>query len=234
MSVSVIIPSYNRFNYLLNAIESVRSQTYKPVQIIVVNDGSTQPEYRSHDFGNDVTVVHLSKNARDILGSKSPGGIQRNIGIQIATGEYIAFLDDDDVWLSSKLELQVKAMKETKCAMSCAEGYYGIGIYNKEKTYEKYNSEKFYTTLQGIYGGNILSAGFPTKWNHNFFSVHNCAIASSVVINKDLLKMIGGFRLMPYADDYDCWLRVTQYTDCVYIDEPCVYYDAGHGDGINY
>lgn len=102
--VSVIIPTYNRFTYLLNTIESIKNQTYKNIEIIVVNDRSTQKEYYEYDW-NGVTVIHLEKNSKDIFGFACPGGYQRNYGINIASGKYIAFCDDDDIWFPTKLEI---------------------------------------------------------------------------------------------------------------------------------
>lgn len=235
MSVSVIIPSYNRFKYLLNAIESCRKQTYKPLQIIVVNDGSTQPEYKTYDFGDDVTVIHLSRNSFDIFGQKSPGGIQRNIGMQIATGEYIAFLDDDDYWLPTKLEKQMNQMKEADVLMSCTEAFVGQGAYNHDKRYKKFLTEHCFQLLKQIFlGQRLVLNAFPPIWTKSLLQVHNCVVLSSVVIQKDLLRELGGFRLLSFADDYECWLRVLQKTNILFLEEPLVYYDDSHGDGRQY
>ena len=105
--VSVIIPTYNRFKYLLNSINSVRKQTYTNIEIIVINDCSTQQEYYTHNFGSDVKIIHLIKNSRFVTDFPCTGYV-RNKGIEISTGEYIAFLDDDDIWLPNKLEIQIK------------------------------------------------------------------------------------------------------------------------------
>ena len=103
--VSVVIPSYNRFKFLTNAISSVLNQTYQNFEIIVVNDGSTEKEYYSSSFSDKVKVLNLKNNQRDILGYVSNEYV-RNIGIKEAKGKYLAFLDDDDVWMPKKLEIQ--------------------------------------------------------------------------------------------------------------------------------
>ena len=64
--VSVIIPTYNRFKYLLNTIESVKKQTYTNLEIIVINDKSTQKEYYEYDWNsNNIKIIHLEKNRED-------------------------------------------------------------------------------------------------------------------------------------------------------------------------
>jgi glycosyltransferase involved in cell wall biosynthesis len=235
MSISVVIPTFNRFKYLLNAIESVRNQTLKATQIIVVNDGSTQPEYYTHNFGDDVIIIHLSKNSSNIFGEKSPGGIQRNLGVEISIGEYIAFLDDDDCWLPNKLEVQLKAMKDNSSDFSCTEGLFGIGPYDKNKTYKKYLSEHYIKEIKHIFYLRChLLFSLPPIWNRQFLQIHNCIIASSVMVKKDLFKSIGGFNRLKFADDYECWLRLLEKTNCLFVNEAVVYYDDNHGDGRNY
>lgn len=237
-TVSVIIPTYNRFKYLLNTIESIKNQTLKPLEIIVVNDCSTQPEYYNYDWsGNGITIIHLNKNSREIFGFPCPGGYQRNYGIKIAKGEYIAFCDDDDIWFPKKLELQINAMLETNCGMSSTDGFIGNGEYDVSKKYKKYNAEEHYTTLQNIYRSKrslALVNGFPRIWTKDFLQIHNCVICSSVVVRKDFVNKAGMFVSAKYADDYEYWLRVLDHTNSVYVNETCFYYDNGHGDGRLY
>ena len=86
--VSVIIPSYNRFKYLKNTIESVHSQNYENVEIIVINDGSSQAEYKTFDYsiyGDKFQIIHLKENSHK-ENSRSPAAFGRNIGIKYASG----------------------------------------------------------------------------------------------------------------------------------------------------
>ena len=234
--ISVIIATYNRFKYLLNALQSVNNQTYKNIEVIVVNDGSTQKEYYNYDFGN-IKIIHLKKNSKQIFGFACAGYV-RALGIKQSTGKYIAFLDDDDIWFPKKLELQINYMKETGCHMSCTDGLIGKGIYNSNKIYKKYNSEHFYKILQNIYkqrGSNLLDNGFPNIWNLEFLKIHNCCICSSVIITRSILEKINYMKYVRNGyEDYDCWLRALVYTNCVYVKEICFYYDDGHGEGQNY
>jgi GT2 family glycosyltransferase len=238
-SVSVIIPSYNRYQLMLNAVKSVKEQTYKNIEIIVVNDCSPEKEYydNSNNILNGVIMIHLEENSRNKLGYPCAGYV-RNIGIKRATGKYIAFLDDDDIWLPNKLEQQIKMMNMTSCKMSCTDGLIGNGLYDINKTYAVYNAEHFYNTLQNIYryrGSSLLDNGFPDIWDLNFLKIHNCCITSSVVIERSVLDKINNMNELTNGnEDYDCWLRVLEHTNIVYVKDICFYYDDGHGYGQNY
>ena len=234
--VTVIIPTYNRFKYLLNAIDSVQKQTHTNIEIIVVNDCSTQKEYYDYNFDENVTIIHLKENSKTKFGFVCP---QRNFGIQKATGKYIAFLDDDDVWFPNKLELQIKAMKENNCKMSCTEGLYGNGIYNKDKYYKKMLAEQHFDCFKDVYINTHLfnnnNFDYPDVWNLDFLKIGNCCICSSVIIDKDVIDKTGEFSIVNIGlEDYEYWLRALKYTDCVYLTDVCFYYDEGHGEGQNY
>jgi glycosyltransferase involved in cell wall biosynthesis len=231
--VSVIIPSYNRYTYLQKTLKSVRDQTYTNIEIIVVNDCSTQPEYYTHDWSG-IVILHLEENSKAIFGHHSVGYV-RNKGIEVATGKYIAFCDDDDIWFPSKLELQINAMKITGCKMSSTDGLVGYGPHDPSKTYKKYNSENCYEPIKKIYtdkNSSFMNDGFPHIWTHEFIKVHNCIICSSVVLEKEVLDRIGNFKYLGHGkEDYDCWLRALETTSLVYVNDICFYYDDGHGDG---
>ncbi len=103
--VSVIIPVYNCEAYLAEAIGSVLAQTYRPLEIIVVDDGSTDGSADvAHRFQN--TVEYCRQTHR---GSSAA----RNAGVELAQGDYIAFLDADDLWLEDKLDLQMASFHES-------------------------------------------------------------------------------------------------------------------------
>ncbi len=109
--VSVIIPTYNRAAYILEAVESVLSQTYKHVELIVVDDGSTDATGELLlQQGEKLTILHTSH--------EGPGAA-RNCGIAAARGDYIAFLDSDDVWLPEKLRLQMRFFHDLPDACVC-------------------------------------------------------------------------------------------------------------------
>jgi len=235
--ISVIIPTYNRFAFLKNALESVKNQTYKNIEIIIVNDCSDQKEYYEYQF-KDCMIIHLDKNSKKRFGHASPGGYQRSMGMKIASGDYIAFLDDDDFWLPTKLEKQINEMIKFDCIFSCTDGYLGFGEYNKDENYKRYNREKYFNIIKNIYirkgKGELMKNGFPKIWNEEFMKVHNCCIASSVMIHKDLIKKIGYFSNDLWASDYKYWLKAIRHTNLVYLDEPLIYFDSNHGDGQNY
>ena len=236
--VSVIIPTFNRFKYLLNTIKSVKEQTYNNIEIIVVNDCSTEKEYYEYNWEkNNINIIHLETNSKNLFGFACAAYV-RNKGIERANGKYIGFCDDDDIWFPSKIELQINAMTQSGCKMSSTDGLIGHGIYDSTKKYKLYNAEYYYNTLQNIYknkGNKLLNNGFPKIWTLDFLKIHNCIICSSVLIEKKILDTINNFKnIKPPGEDYNCWLRALQYTNSVYINDICFYYDLGHGYGQQY
>lgn len=226
--ISVIIPTYNRYDNLLNAINSVKNQTFKDYEIIVVSDGSTDKRYKN-DIEN-VTMIRLPKSSREILGYPC-GAIPRNEGLIKAHGEYIAFLDDDDIWMPNKLEIQINEMKKNDIDISCTDGYIGKGIYNDNNKYKIYNKEYYFKQLIKKY--NIED--FPKILDYNFIEIHNLIITSSICFKKTLVKKIGYMKLIRNGgeiinekkewQDWEYWKRMLKQTNCLYIDKPLFYYD---------
>lgn len=238
--VSVIIPSYNRFSLLCAAVQSVREQTYSNIEIIVVNDASTEPEYYSKRL-EGVTVIHLAHNSRERFGYPCAGYV-RNIGARIARGEYLAFLDDDDMWLPGKIKAQMETILLNDATMSCTDGYisekpwnYLLGSPDTNSGLKLYNREHYFDTLCGIYAAaaptqplqfDLRRDGFLRTWTADFIKIHNCVITSSMVMSRTLFESLGGFReLRNGEEDYDLWRRATESGEnIVYVDAPHFYY----------
>ena len=144
--VSVVIPSYNRFNYLLNAVESVFNQDYKNYELIIVNDASEQREYYDYKFPSKVKKLDLNPGLKSIYGF--PTDAVRNKGAEVAEGKYLAFLDDDDIWFENKLSLQVDLLESKKYKLSSTEGLFGEGVYDNSIKYPLYNQERFYKKIK--------------------------------------------------------------------------------------
>ena len=239
--ISAIIPTYNRFKYLINTINSIKNQTYKNIEIIVVNDGSDEKEYYDYDWSN-IKIIHLKENSKKKFGYPCVGYVI-NQGIDAMTGDYFTTCDDDDIWFPKKLELQLEALKKTGCKMSSTDGYVGKGVYDENKSYKKYLSEAHIGFIKNIYGGK---KGFiiPEIWDYNFLNKFNCIIACSVMIHKDIIDKIGlkleikmgGARIKGKMvhTDYEYWLRALKHTDSVFVRDVCIYYDSGHAEGVNY
>lgn len=114
--VSIIIPSYNRYELLTHAIRSCIAQTHAKIEIVVVDDCSTDPRYRDgalEEFPM-TKVLHLSINQREKYRTGSAQGMTRQEGINVASGQWIAFLDDDDLFLPHKIQVQLSALFRRK------------------------------------------------------------------------------------------------------------------------
>lgn len=239
--ISVIIPTHNRYKYLLNSIKSVLNQTYKKFELIIVNDGSTQSQYNNLEkdvkniknelnISNNVQIINLDKSSKNKLGYPC-GAVPRNEGLKNVNGEYICFLDDDDIWMSNKLEIQINEMIKNNLYFSCTDGYIGNGFFDKNIKYKIYN-EEFY---KNIILKKIELKEYPDIITKNILNKHNLIITSSVCFYKKIIDDIGIMKLIKNGgeiingikqwQDYDYWLRILEKHDCLYIKFPLIYYD---------
>lgn len=196
--VSVIIPTYNSGPYITEALMSVFGQTYKNFEIIVVDDGSTdETKNNLHSFINGVQCIY-----KDNAGPASA----RNLGIKKSKGEYIAFLDSDDIWLPEKLKLQLglfSMLPEIELAHSDFTYFDDRGL-EKKSEYSEIDKKNF--------GGNVFY----------YLVRENFVRTSSVVVKKETLKRVKLFdEELFMSEDYDLWLRITKEKRLVgYINKP--------------
>ena len=197
--VDVIIPTYNRKEFLKQAIQSVQRQSYKNWNLFIVDDGSTDGA-ASSSFGKKINVLTLKYNQ----------GVSyaRNQGIKQGKADWIAFLDSDDEWLPQKLERQIEYAKNHQYSLiHCNEVWFKNGkILNQKKKHKKQGGRIFIPSVQLC-----------------------CISPSAVLIKRSLFKKVGLFREdFPVCEDYELWLRVTSHYNVGFIDEPLLIKRGGH------
>ena len=208
MKISVIIPTYNRKKYIKRAIDSVIRQSYKPFEIIVIDDGSTDGTYEFIKKSYSSSQISLEKQINNGVSSA------RNKGVKLANGDWIAFLDSDDEWFENKLELQVREIKKSKTFMICHTNEIWIrnGIrVNQMKKHQKY-------------GGFIFEK-----------CLDMCRISpSSVMIHRCIFDEIGLFdEDLIICEDYDLWLRISSKYPVLYLDSMLIKKFGGHEDQLS-
>jgi len=222
--VSVIIPTYNRYDYLMLAIDSVKKQTYKNIEIIVINDKSTDERYNNIKDAK-IILINLDTNSKQIV-KKPCAGYVRNYGLKIAKGEYVAFLDDDDYWFPNKIKTQVDSMIKNNMLMACSDGYKGVGIYDQRK-FDTYNLYSEYDKKFDMEQLKLLD--YPTIINRNMIKKRNIIYCSSAIIHKSIREKAGFMdHVRNGKEDYGYWLKCLEYTDCYRCNEPLFFYSLKH------
>jgi len=201
-TVSIIIPTYNRPDYLIEAVASVLAQTYQDFEIIVVDDGSGD-ETKSR-FAEFVAKTPAAQGRTFFYEQKNSGSaIARNRGIFYSKGEYIAFLDSDDLWYPNKLEKQVKILDENP----------DIGVVYTDC----YCGESADDSHQTAFFAN---ANPPSGMIFEQMVRNNLFWTSSLLVRKEAFILAGMFDpTLRRCQDYDLWLRICYYNQCRFIPE---------------
>ena len=206
MKVSVIIPTYNRIQFIGTAIKSIINQTYKPLEIILIDDGS-----------NDGTSDMVKKQFPFVeLFYQPNSGVScaRNKGIKMARGDWIAFLDSDDEWLPQKLNKQTHSIRNNP----------NILFFHSNEIWIKDGLRINQGKKHAKYGGWIFEK-----------CLDICRISpSSVVMHKSIFQNIGLFdEDLQICEDYDMWLRVTARYKVFYSNEFLINKYGGHDDQLS-
>jgi teichuronic acid biosynthesis glycosyltransferase TuaG len=204
--VSVIMPVYNSEKFIAESIVSVQAQTNKDWELIIVDDGST-------DQTSAIAKQYAEKDLRIkyIYQENGKQGKARNNGIKNSCGEYIAFIDSDDLWVSNKLEKQIEALQKYEVDLIFSDGY--IFMNNINNIQGDLNSLRgFFTPEQGL---------------HHLLIANRIPILS-VLVKKEKILQAGTFEevaIIQNIEDYHLWLKVLANGSTIYgLPEKLVYY----------
>ena len=205
-TVSVIIPTFNRWPLVGAAIESVLAQSCAEFEIIVVDDGST-----------DDTAEQLGQFGSRLRLLKQPHrGVSaaRNFAVRHSRGRYLAFLDSDDLWLPKKLTVQTAFMEQNPAVQICQTEE--IWIRNGVRVNPKAKHRKP--------SGDIFIP-----------SLSLCLVSpSAVMLTRELFERVGGFdENLPVCEDYDLWLRIAVDHSVPLLGDPLVLKRGGHADQLS-
>jgi glycosyltransferase involved in cell wall biosynthesis len=205
--VSVVIPTFNRAHKVVRAISSILCQTFTDVEIIVVDDGSTD--------GTEHAVVRFDKHVTYIPHMSNLGvSAARNTGIKRSGAPLIAFLDSDDHWLPEKVAVQVNFFNEHLEAVACQTEEVWIRNGRRVNPMKKHLKPS----------GDIFEP-----------SLKLCLVSpSAVMLKRSLLDEVGFFdEGLPVCEDYDLWLRISCRYPIHLIKAALVVKEGGHPDQLS-
>jgi glycosyltransferase involved in cell wall biosynthesis len=206
--ISVIIPTFNRAKFVVDAVRSVLDQkgVAGHLEIIVVDDGSTD--------NTGEAIAALPGKIGYVRSERAGVSAARNLGISLSRGEWIAFLDSDDLWLPGKLRAQTKFFSDHPDALLCQTGE--IWVRNGRRI----NPRKYHEKPQG-YCFTLL--------------LERCLVSpSAVVVHRRLFDLVGLFdESLPACEDYDLWLRIGCRFPIGLVEKPFVIKRGGHSDQLS-
>ena len=203
--VTVVIPAFNRIQLLARAVRSALHQTYQDIEVIVVDDGSTEDVGGALEGFDDprLSYSHREEN----LGISAA----RNRGVSMSHGEFVAFLDSDDEWREGKVSAQLERMEAL-----------GSGF------------RACYTNLEFVddtLGKTLKQTRYHEEGDLRAFFLRYREIASSLLMEKDAFEEAGGFDVrIDWGEDWDLYLRLAQISGYACVEEPMTIYHL-HGLG---
>ena len=203
--VSVIMPTYNHAAYIKEAISSVLSQTYSNLELIIIDNYSTDNTMKIVDSFFDRRIQYYKFRNKGVIAAS------RNFGFTKSHGEYIAFIDSDDVWESFKLEHQIPHIQNISCIST---NFKPIG-----------DTDGFINYINSSFKGEFKD------FNYDEVVQENPVITSSVLIRRDIFLQQKGFdenEAYKFIEDFELWLRVAYLGPIRILNEPLVKYRIYH------
>ncbi len=210
MDIDVVIPTFNRADRVVRAIESVFGQSYPIRSVIVVDDGSTD---------NTKEIISTKFPAVRLISQANKGvSAARNAGVRAATSAWIAFLDSDDEWLAPKLTRQVAALAQCRA---------------HQPEYEVCHTDEIWMR-NGRRVNPMNKHAKPNGWIFEQCLPLCCVSPSSILLKTRLLHSVGLFdESLPACEDYDLWLRLFSRVPALLVAEKLLIKYGGHEDQLS-
>ncbi|NOT62842.1 MAG: glycosyltransferase family 2 protein [Acidobacteria bacterium] len=244
--VSVIVPTYNRAYCLGATLDSVLQQTYPHVELIVIDDGSTDgtAELIARDYAQDKRVRYVRQANAGVVAA-------RNHGLRLAQGDFVALLDSDDVWHLWKLEAQLAVMRarpEVGMVWTDMEAVNDAGEkISTAYLRTMYSAYRWFSTPEAIFARSLrcadlaptlqLQLGERRAYYGDIFSLMmlgSLVHTSTVLLRRECREQVGFFRdeLAPSGEDYDFHLRTCRAGKVAYLDASAIIYQVGRPDQL--
>ena len=201
--ISIIVTTFNRKNYLSETIDSILKQTYQNFELIVVDNYSNYDFLSYMKLFNDIRIRAFQNDNNGVI------AVNRNFGIKKAKGDYLAFCDDDDLWIKNKLKEQLNQLIKYRVDMVCS-------------ICKSFGDVKYFSINYGIY---------PTPMRVNLsregLLKNNCIAFGTTFIKKEIFDRFYGFDTREHyhgIEDYELWLRIIKSISIVFIPRIHIYY----------
>ena len=195
-NISVLIPLHSRTEYLMSSVETALNQTHQPCEVILcLNDPTKELENEANRLASQFSLVRVVRTQTKSLSAA------RNVGILSAKGEYIAFLDDDDLWEKNKLEIQIKQLILYGAdAVAC--NFYEFDSSGKHLSQSNYPTQQAKPWKEVLISDNLFSGG------------------SGALVKKSVFDQVGYFdEAMPACEDHDMWRRIANHNFTLFFIE---------------
>lgn len=209
MLVSIILVTYNASKFIEAAINSVLNQTYKNIELIIIDDGSS-------DNTKDIVLKFVNEKVKYFYKVHTGNvGNLRNYALDIAVGEYVAFIDSDDIWVEKKIEVQLQKIEEYDIVCSNATIINeSQGVVNKNY-FKEINNDFIIKLSDLVY--------------KNFIITSSVLLKKKILLEKYKFESILGFR----GEDYKLWLELSEDYKIIFINKDLVLYRI-HEDNLSF
>jgi len=214
-TVSIIVPTYNRRDILAFSVESILNQTFSVLEVIIVDDGSTDGtrEEVEHRLKHDLL---WRDRVRFIYQSNQGQSAANNAGISIARGDWLGFNASDDIWLPNKLEMQFRALEKfgDEYGACFSDAWFMNNPYMKQTVFELAGTESNQIFGVVLDPTRLIGSGRHPVW------------MQTVLIRSDVVRRVGGVdRVLRYSEDHDFMFRVSLQTKFCFVSIPLVLID---------